>query len=95
MNLRVPPTTLQISVLDIEPAQFAADFSEKEHETPSSSRSRVAPVAGEMSRADIRRRTEEAIRRNEERKIEKEMRLQARRDKKAGLTPKPVRKRNM
>ncbi|CAG5105179.1 Oidioi.mRNA.OKI2018_I69.chr1.g1904.t2.cds [Oikopleura dioica] len=95
VNLRVPPTTLQISVLDIEPAQFAADFSEKEHETPSSSRSRVAPVAGEMSRADIRRRTEEAIRRNEERKIEKEMRLQARRDKKAGLTPKPVKKRNI
>ena len=95
--MRVPPTTLQISVLDIEPAKFASDFSECETKTPAPSRF-CTPVAGEMSRDEVKKRTEQALRRREERELEKERRLVARREKAerraAGVscTPKSSRK---
>ena len=95
--MRVPPTTLQISVLDIEPAKFASDFSECETKTPAPARF-CTPVAGEMSRDEVKKRTEQALRRREERELEKERRLVARREKAerraAGVscTPKSSRK---
>ncbi|CBY31751.1 unnamed protein product [Oikopleura dioica] len=80
ITLRVPPTTLQISVLDIEPAKFASDFSECENKTHAPSRFST-PVAGEMSRDEVKKRTEQALRRREEKELEKERRLVARREK--------------
>lgn len=82
VNLRVPPTTLQISVLDIEPARWSTDFVESSP-TPKTSKSQNTPRNfGEMSREEVSRRTEEAIRRNEERKVIRDRRSQLRKESK-------------
>lgn len=67
-------------MLDIEPAKFASDFSECENKTHAPSRFST-PVAGEMSRDEVKKRTEQALRRREEKELEKERRLVARREK--------------
>jgi hypothetical protein len=94
---RVPPTTLQISVLDIEPAVWAEAFVPK---TPTPRRKPTQNQnTGEFSREEIEKMTEAAIKRNEERNFEKEERRlklkEARENRIAGVvTPvqTPVRK---
>ena len=98
---RVPPTTLQISVLDIEPAVWATSFKPDDaHYVASRKNTPAVRNVGEMSHAEVARRTEEAIAKNKIREAEKEERRlrlkEARENREKNPTPKKtprVRKR--
>lgn len=69
---RVPPTTLQISVLDIEPAVWSTSL--KPSVTYTRKNSSSNRNVGEISHAEVARRTEAALKRNLIRQAEKEER---------------------
>lgn len=72
---RVPPTTIQISVRDLEPAIWASSYQPIKAQ-PTRPTNRRTTNIGEMSHEEVRRQTERAIKRNIEREAEKEARKQ-------------------
>ena len=97
---RVPPTTIQISVRDVEPAVWASSYQPVKTVKNRTTQRRNINV-GEMSHEEVRRQTERAIKRNIERKAEQEARKQKLKEARENRlknpqpikTPKPARKR--
>ena len=91
---RVPPTTLQISVLDIEPSVWSTAFKPP----PLTAQTRKHSSSrnfGEMSHAEVARRTEAAIKRNAVRQAEKEerrLKLKEARENRNQPPPPPLKK---
>ena len=91
----LPPTKIQISVLDVVPAIWSVHFAEKKEKIKK--KPRPSLNHGEMSHAEVARRTEKALKRNEQREAEREARrirlAEAKAARLRGEAP-PVRVRN-
>ena len=69
----LPPTKIQISVLDVVPAVWSVHFVEPKKDKIKK-KPRPSLNHGEMSHAEVARRTEKALKRNEQREAEREAR---------------------